>query len=698
MSYMKKILFFILLFLLPIFCFSEEMPHLVISEIQVSGKSSTDEYIKIYNPQNEDVNLKGYKIVKKTTSGSQYNLVSNFEDTSIIKGKSYFIIAHKDYTGVADFYYTNNSYSLSKDNSVYIIDSNSNIIDLVGFGNCYEKEGDKCLDNIDSNKIYIRNNNIDTDNNVNDFSISSLDNNVSNDNTVNEIDENTTIENVEDIKIIYPKTLIFSEIYPNPQDGEDEFIEIKNTGNVAIDINGYKIKDSSKRVFTIKNVILNSNDFYVFYRKDTGIALNNTGEEHLYFYTPNNELVYKLEYIDAKKGNSYAYNGNEYIWSIKKTPGVENIIEIENIAPTIVCNIPTKASINIAFNVDCSDSYDENGDNLRFNIDMGDGRSSEQDNFYFRYFNAGDYIIHVNIYDSRGLESIKNYKINVSSKIDDIWFLPEDIEKQEDEICNNISSGELQDYNIGDCVKLTSFITSMPNSLIDKIFYVDGAQVYFYSEDFPDMNLGDEITLTGEVSSNRGEKRIKIDKKEDIIINKNKQIKEEYYKAYSNEDLELNIAKLVLVEGIIISKTKNHIIIQDNDQKFDIYLSNKLVGNIDNIARGDKVSAIGIVNKINDNFRIILRKFNDIQKIEEKNDTEDDFNIALVQEDSVVNDKQSYGYVAESQSQEQEYIVNTNNNTKRILLMISSAILVIIVIIVLFLIIKNDKKKKSIAH
>ncbi|HQL11697.1 MAG TPA: hypothetical protein PK507_01650, partial [bacterium] len=182
------------------------------------------------------------------------------------------------------------------------------------------------------------------------------------------------------------------------------------------------------------------------------------------------------------------------------------------------------------------------------------------------------------------------------------------------------------------------------------------------------------------------------------IINKNKQIKEEYYKAYSNEDLELNIAKLVLVEGIIISKTKNHIIIQDNDQKFDIYLSNKLVGNIDNITRGDKVSAIGIVNKINDNFRIILRKFNDIQKIEEKNDTEDDFNIALVQEDSVVNDKQSYGYVAESQSQEQEYIVNTNNNTKRILLMISSAILVIIVIIVLFLIIKNDKKKKSIAH
>lgn len=689
---MKKFLFFILLLILPIFCFSEEAPHLIIYEIQVSGTSSTDEYIKIYNPKNEDINLKDYKIIKKTTSGSQYNLVSNFGDTSVIKAMSYFTIAHKDYTGVADFYYTNNSYSLSKDNSVYIVDTNANIVDLIGFGNCYENEGDKCLDNIDSNQKYVRNNNIDTDNNINDFSISpGLDKIIDSTNVV----DDTVIQDVEDIKIIYPKTLIFSEIYPNPKDGEDEFIEIKNTGNVAIDLNGYKIKDSSKRVFTIKNVILNSNDFYVFYRKDTGIALNNNGEEHLYFYTPNNELVYKLEYIDAKKGNSYAYNGNEYIWSIKKTPGTENIIEIENIAPTIVCNIPTKASINIAFNVDCSDSYDENGDDLKFNIDMGDGRSYEQNNFYFRYLNAGNYVIHVDVYDNKGLESIKNYNINVSDKIDDIWFLPEDLKKQEDEKCNNISSGELQDYNTGDCVKLTAFVTSLPNTVIDKIFYVDGAQIYFYSEDFPSMNLGDEVTITGEISSNREEKRIKINAKDNIIVNGDKHIKEEYYKAYGNEDLELNIARLVLVSGAIISKTKNHIIIQDNDQKFDIYLSNKLAGNIDSIARGDKISAIGIVNKINDNFRIILRRFDDIQKIEEKTDSsENDFNIALIHED------EAYGYATDSknQEQEQEYVINTNDNTKKILLMISSAVLLIIFILILFFIIKNNKKKKSIAH
>lgn len=685
---MKKIFLFVicLSFLFPFICFSSDRG-LVISEVKIGGVTSTDEYIKIYNLSDSDINLCGYKIIKKTTSGSQYNLVSNFNEDSIIKAKSYFVVANKNYTGYGvDLYYTNNSYSLSKDNSVYIIDSNSNIVDLIGFGECFESEGNTCLENIDNNEIYVRDNNIDTDNNIHDFKILNL---------IDELDDKPVIidqaynsNSVDNTVIYYSKDIILSEIYPNPSEDEDEFIEINNIGNNAIDLTNYKIKDNSKKVFNIKNITLKAGEFYVFYKKDTGISLNNTGDEHIYLLTPSDEIIQDLLYSDAKRGSVYCYNNGSYFWSIIKTPGSENVIETENIPPTINCNIPSKVFSNIAFYIDCRDSYDENNDNIVFNFDMGDGRSGNNKDFYFRYFNIGNYVVNVTLTDSRGLKSQKEYKINVSDKIDDVWFLPEDIINRD---CIEIDNGELQDVDVGKCIKMKSYVISLPNSIIDKCFYVSGAQIYSYSKNFPDIGIGDEVNIVGEVSSNRGEKRIKIKEKDNIKIISKQSIKKEYYEIYNSEDLDLNIANLVSITGEITSKTKNHIIIKnDNEQEFDVYISNKLYGSLDNINRGDNVSVIGIVNKINDKFRILLRDFNDVKKNINKND----FNIAMIQ-DKV---ESSYGYsdlISGNVSlNNDEYVIDTNNKKYTILLIILSTFVLFVIILLVLLFNKSRNNGK----
>ena len=143
---MKKIkcIFRIIIFIFvvfPMFCFASN-DHILISEIKISGKTSTDEYIKLYNPLDSEVSLAGYKLVKKTTSGSSYNLISNFSEEAVIAAKSYFLISHRDYVGYGmPYYYSNSSYSISKDNSIYLMDKDSSVVDLIGFGNCFGKEG-----------------------------------------------------------------------------------------------------------------------------------------------------------------------------------------------------------------------------------------------------------------------------------------------------------------------------------------------------------------------------------------------------------------------------------------------------------------------------------------------------------------------------------------------------------------------------
>lgn len=682
---MKKIIYLILLFL-PLICFSQDN-HLLISQIQISGITSTDEYIKIYNPSYDDISLYGYKVVKKTTSGSQYNLVSNFNEDLVIKSKSYILIAHKDYTGYGvDVYYTNNSYSLSKDNSLYLVDKESNIVDLVGVGNCFEKEGDQCLENIGDGEIYVREDNIDTDNNMSDFKVINL--SVSEEKPQPEQTVSyTNVYSTSTSSPIYYKNILISEIYPNPLDGEDEFIEIQNIGDTSVNLENYKIKDDSKRVFNISNIVLEKGQYYVFYKKNTGISLNNTGEEHVYFLTPDNEIIQDVLYLNPKKNNSYTYdlNSKNYVWSIKKTPGMENIIEIENVAPEVVCKIPNKVSFNIAFYIDCSDSYDENGDEMKFEISLGDGRVFDKSSFYVRYFNSGEYVISINIYDSKGMKGSEEYKISVSDNIDKIWF----IDNQEEDKCVEIDKNDLQDYNTGDCVKFTSSVISLPNMLIDKCLYVEGAQIYFHKNDFEKMNIGDEVSIIGEVSSNRGEKRIKINKKEDISVISRKKFNEKYFEVYNEDDLNLNIAKLVLASGKLTSKTKNHLIIDNDDQKFDIYISNKIQGNLDNIKRGENISVVGIVNKVNDKFRILLRELGDVQKIVEDNN---DFNMAMINSDEEI----SYGYAVnnvQNEKNEENYIIPVDNR-KEIVFNVLVAFSVLTILIIISLLIKRKNSYK----
>jgi hypothetical protein len=117
--------------------------HIVISEIQISGETANDEFVELYNPTNAAVNLKEWKLKKKTSSGTESNLLTSFPDINL-SAYSYFLIAHPTgYKGAvaADAVYSSASYAIASNNSLILYDHNNAVIDKLGFGTASDFEG-----------------------------------------------------------------------------------------------------------------------------------------------------------------------------------------------------------------------------------------------------------------------------------------------------------------------------------------------------------------------------------------------------------------------------------------------------------------------------------------------------------------------------------------------------------------------------
>jgi len=153
----------------------------LINEIQIAGKTTKDEFVELYNPNNVDMNLKGFALKKKNSSGAESNLVSAASFTGTIGSHGFFLIApqanddgSKNYTGLAapDLYYSGKNFSLAADNTVLLYDVSNALLDKVGFGNAKDFETASTVNPDASKSIERKKLGLDTDNNADDFKIS----------------------------------------------------------------------------------------------------------------------------------------------------------------------------------------------------------------------------------------------------------------------------------------------------------------------------------------------------------------------------------------------------------------------------------------------------------------------------------------------------------------------------------------------
>ena len=145
------------------------------------------------------------------------------------------------------------------------------------------------------------------------------------------------------------KQIIFTEILPNPESGEEEFIELFNPTAAVVNLSGWKLQDASGRTYTITSfdlprltladidplteVQLEPGQYLLLEYPVTHIRLNNSGGEELQLFDTNNDLVDEMYYDGtAKAGYAYAIAPNQnWFWSDELTPGEANDISFATI-------------------------------------------------------------------------------------------------------------------------------------------------------------------------------------------------------------------------------------------------------------------------------------------------------------------------------------------------------------------------------
>ncbi len=151
-------------------------PKILINEIQIESQASEKEdFVELYNPNDEDIDLTNWYIQRKTKGASSFltYVKKDLFSGKIIKTHDYFLIANTSSTFLAEVV---TIYPLTEDNTLYLKNSEGEIIDKVGWGQAqdfetFPTENPQPGKSIGRKWSSTTKNYIDTDNNYQDFEI-----------------------------------------------------------------------------------------------------------------------------------------------------------------------------------------------------------------------------------------------------------------------------------------------------------------------------------------------------------------------------------------------------------------------------------------------------------------------------------------------------------------------------------------------
>ncbi len=153
---------------------------ILISEVQITGGTgkTNNDFIELYNPNDTRVNLKGYRLVKRTKTGTTDTSIKSWTTDAFIEAKGFYLWANSDYTDISTAPDVVTTGSLANDNGValrYGSEDTGTVIDSVAWGAAENVfiESSKFSTNPGANESIQRKIEsgtfIDTDNNADDF-------------------------------------------------------------------------------------------------------------------------------------------------------------------------------------------------------------------------------------------------------------------------------------------------------------------------------------------------------------------------------------------------------------------------------------------------------------------------------------------------------------------------------------------------
>ncbi|HNU04654.1 MAG TPA: lamin tail domain-containing protein, partial [Anaerolineae bacterium] len=192
-----------------------------------------------------------------------------------------------------------------------------------------------------------------------------------------------------------------NEFMPNPEhvdwnkdgilgDGNDEYIELYNANDFAVDLSGWRVDDvanGGSTPYTLPaGTTIPARGFLALWSRDTGIALNNSGGDSVRLLRPDGVEVESTSYTQTSADQAYSKTvdgGDQWTRSYPPSPGASN-----QPAPTPTPT-PTATPGNYPDGVSLNE-YMPNPEHVDWNDDgiLGDGNDE-----YIELYNANDFAV-----------------------------------------------------------------------------------------------------------------------------------------------------------------------------------------------------------------------------------------------------------------------------------------------------------------
>ena len=315
--------------------------NVMISSIQTADAASTyDDYIKLYNPTMSDISLAGWKLQYRSASKTGTDSWTNHTFTcQVSQPNCQLLVAAKSEVMLASYEADGKNYDMPQflaadGGQVQLLDAEGHVQDMVGYGSAaaFEGSGPAPLPQTSHVMVRLADSNtgdfIDTNDNAKDFALSTV------------TQASTTAADPSPgqgaaLAVIYPKVLI-TELLPDPSspatDAKDEYIELYNPNDSAVDLAGYVLQSGTnwRYKFTIPELVLNPDSYVALYSAQTKLTLSNSGTE-VRLLDPNGVVVDQISsYGTAKTGQGWMVDTDgAWQWTTGPTPGAPNNLVVE---------------------------------------------------------------------------------------------------------------------------------------------------------------------------------------------------------------------------------------------------------------------------------------------------------------------------------------------------------------------------------
>ena len=480
----------------------------------------------------------------------------------------------------------------------------------------------------------------------------------------------TASPELEEDELEYSDAIVINEFLPNPvgADAEGEFIELKNIGTDEVDLKGWQLDDGeggSSAYIIPDGTLIQGGEILVFLRSVTGLALNNGGDE-VRLFSPDEQVRDEHRYSESvSEGIVRARGeGEMWQWSTTSTPGEINVIswEVEEesvdeeeleYSDAIVINEflsnPTGSDTEMEFielkntgeeeiDLEGWQLDDREGGSGRYNVSAGESLAARELKVFWRsetkiaLNNGGD---EVRLFSPNGEEKSSfmyeesvGEDVSYNRKDDGDFVLSTTITPGEENIITEIVENDrkvagttvsrvlLKDVRsqvIGTMVEVEGVISVPPGVFGDKIMYLSGSgiQIYFYREEYPELEVGDKVKVRGTLAMSLGEYRIKLTAVENVALIGESAIPEPHKvkTGIVGESLE---GSLVVIAGRVVRTSGDTFYVDDGSGEIKVFIKKTTGINKPKMKKGMAITIVGVVSETSGGYRVLPRWQEDV--------------------------------------------------------------------------------------